>query len=335
MAKLAVAGHSLIHPRQQNFFLEVARALGDEVTLLSPMQWGGQKLASYHKTAGTGTMSVWARPIWETPHGTHTSVLDGFRLANFTEDIQNLHLGNEDWLYVQQEPESALAREVAFMPVKCKKALFTWENILEKATDALVIGAYDMVMCGNDAAAQRMAPYAKSTAILPQVGVDTDHFAARPLPREIQVAYVGRMAGEKGVKQLLDAWPNTRFLQWVEYSELPWYYSQAQVMVSFSQDTAQWREQAMPYVSCEAMACGGVAVVSDAGSIPYWHGGGFAPISPAVIVPQGSVETLREALVALTRKTGVRERLAREGREWVETYLSSRVIARKLVEVLL
>ena len=88
----------------------------------------------------------------------------------------------------------------------------------------------------------------------------------------------------------------------------------------------------MPYVACEAMASGCAVIVSDAGSIPFWHRTfpGSDDPSPALVVSQGSVGILSQAIQALVDKPDLRQALADTGRPWVEQHLASPVIARRL-----
>lgn len=342
--RLICCGHSLIHVRQQKFFAQVAD-LGHDVVLFCPERWGDQRAMDYHHKTGRGSIAVKALPsvqvnlVAKVERGVgpvNVSLLDSFTLTGLLEHLENFA---PDIVYVQQEPESALARQVirfgGMSLIKHKRALFTWENLLEKPTDPLVVGIFDLVLCGNDAAQERMKRAgAKNTVILPQVGVDTAHFQARTqVERTIDVAYIGRPSPEKGVAQLLQAYPLAKVLEWVPYERLPWHYSQCKVVVCFSQDVpGQWMEQAMPFVSCEAMSSGCAVVVSDAGSIPFWHGGGFCASSPAVITPQDDTEGLGVVLRNLLQKDRLRNELADLGRPWVEQHLSSPVIAKRLIQ---
>ena len=321
--KILAAGHPLSHVRQWKFFETVA-GLGHEVLLVSPSEWNGQVPPFKQDSLELKVLPTLAEGV------------RGFSLLGLTDLVKEFAPA---WVYVHGEPESALCHQVAALETPAKKAVFTWQNIsrpLDHFAYFAALDHYDLVVCGNDGAETRMKHAgAKRTVVLPQVGVDCDHFQARPdVPRDIPVAYIGRPAPEKGIPQLLQAWPAAKILDWVDYRELPWRYSQAQVLICFSQDTENWREQAMPFISCEAMACGCAVIVSDAGSIPFWHSTYPGPNdpSPAVVVPQGAVETLGRAIRGLLAKPALREELADKGRPWVERNLSSPIIARRLMD---
>ena len=326
--RLAVLGHSNIHVRQVNFYREVA-ALGHEVLILSPGEWREQRAKSTEWIDyGLGKYRIHTLRHFGG-EDVYRFVFLGLEevLASFKPDV----------LYVQQEPASVAAQEAALVEVKLapKVVLFTWENQASGYTPfaKTVLEKYDLVVCGNDEAQSLVQQFNKNTVILPQVGVDTAHFQERQVVRNISVAYIGRLLPEKGVEKLQLAWPTARVLPWMPYTQLPWWYSQCQVVVCYSQDTQVWREQAMPFVSVEATCCGALAIVSDAGSIPFWHTK-FAGINPgSVLVPQDNVLELKKQ-IQYALECENRKQLAQEGREWVEANLSSKVIAQRLVEVL-
>ncbi|GAI61852.1 unnamed protein product [marine sediment metagenome] len=120
------------------------------------------------------------------------------------------------------------------------------------------------MICGNPGAEALVKPWNPHTALMLQVGVDIDHFQARPdVSRNIEVAYIGRVTSEKGLPYLSRAWPTVKVLEWKDFKELPWWYSQIQVMVAYSQDVPWWREQAPNYVVLEALLCGCRAITSS------------------------------------------------------------------------
>lgn len=323
--RLAVIGHSLIHIRQINFLREAA-SLGHEVLILAPGEWGEQRVAS--------------SPWLEIRNGRckiHTLRHFGgedvyrFKFVGLEDALVGF---NPDVLYVMQEPSSIIALDCSRLSYK--KALFSWENISSNYTPLgnQMLKEYDLIVCGNGEAQKLVSKHNSNTIILPQVGVDTVHFKARLVKRDIQVAYIGRATQEKGVDKLLIAWPTTRVLAWQEYLRLPWWYSMAKIVVNYSQDIPQWREQAMPFTSMEAICCGAFSIVSDAGSIPYWHRY-FAGENPGVkIISQGSITELKQAISESLKYPELREDAVKLGREWVEENLSSKVIAKRLIECL-
>ena len=314
----------MIHPRQQNFFREVA-SLGHDVLCVSPTFWGQQSATAYQVRDGAGSFML--NPLYAVSdteeHNIYTFTLMGLPDA--------LRKFSPDWVYVHAEPGSKLGFQCAAeAPRAAKLALFTWENMAFKGD----IPECDLIVCGNSDAetlAKRACP-AVPRAILPQVGVDTDHFQARPIKRDIGVAYVGRQTPEKGLDELKAAYPLTRFLPWKDYRELPWWYSQAKIVGCYSLDTPYWREQAMPYVAVEAISCGAVAVCSKGGSIPFWARE-YAGINPGVVLAD-DVADLKLQIEILLANDELREASAEAGRMWVEDNLSSRAVAKKLIKLM-
>ncbi len=345
--RIAVVGHSLTHVRQQNFFREVAK-LGHTVALFCPSHWNNRNVIPYV----TDDFSV-------VP-------LDGMSRAEDVTDIYNIFLftliGLEkalekfdpDWLYVQQEPGSLLLEQCEELGgrFRHRMAVFTWENIKFRGGEDLLKEA-DLVVCGNDAAYKLVEAAVgpgqqwPKLVIMPQVGVDTEHMAVREqVKRTIDVAYVGRPDASKGLDILKQAYPLTKVLPWTEYLQLPWFYSQVKVIVCYSQDTPYWREQAMPYVALEAEACGSATIVSDAGSIPFWHTE-YAGVNPGVHIIQRArlfkevgaeapITALRDLIYYLIKgmDDGTMDEHIASGRQWIVDNLSSPVIAGKLVEAM-
>ena len=314
--RIAVLGHSQIHVRQQMFFQQVA-ALGHDVLVIAPGQWNELRVKPYQK----------GRFKLETCRHLGGNI-GRFKLLGAFEFLRDF---SPDWIYVQQEPGSELAQDSVFWKDKLntKLALFTWENLHAPAPIAQsVLQECDLVICGNDDAERLVKAFAPRTKIMLQVGVDTDHFQARPdVPRDTSVGFVGRPVDEKGITKLKLAWPTAKILPWWDWRQLPWAYSTVRVIVAYSQDTPYWREQAPPYVAVEAMACECAVVASDAGSIPFWLDG----CSGASVVPQNDTLKLRETIrIALDNW----EARGKVGRSWVHEKMSSPIVAKELIRCL-
>lgn len=321
--RLVSVSHSNVHIRQQHFFRELSR-LGHDVLVISPDEWGAQRAFD---SDGERFQLKALSAMGPLPPNPYDFILLGLEdtLVSFTPEV----------VYVQQEPGSKLLAQCAELCAKhgWRLAIFTWENMALRGGDE-ELRAADLVICGNEDAERLVKPHNDKTIILPQVGIDTEHFAPRDVARNVPVAYIGRAAPEKGIAQLGEAYPQARFLEWKPYLELPWWYSRALIVVCYSQDTDRWREQAMPYVAMEAISCGAFAIVSDAGSIPFWHLE-FAGQCPASgVIPQNNLATLRNNIEYWLINEHVREDYVKEGRAWVKTYLGSRAIAERLVQCL-
>lgn len=351
--RLATISHSHIALRQQLFFQEVARQ-GHEVLMIAPGEWGNLKAQGYEKRFAEGNEVLmvipgkWAslethKPEFVTSGGAEPGSfalktcrhvgdnIYAYKLLGAKELVEEF---DPDWLYVQAEPGSRVVADVFLSGWKAKKrALFTWENIRLAGTDSL--HKYDLVVCGNPDAEALVKPYNPNTLLLLQVGVDTDHFAQRPVERTINVAYIGRSVPEKGLPYLGQAYPGVYVQEWKDFRELPWWYSQVKVVVAYSQDVPWWREQAPNFVVLESLSCGSKAVISDTAAMKFWLEG-----CPGVVMVEGHEQldmNLRADRVVALRE-GIQKALDLEvgdkGRRWVIERFSNPVIAKKLLKVL-
>lgn len=338
--KVLVTGHSLSHIRQQNFFREVARQ-GCHVVYVSPDEWKDLRPRPRPERFDNGGRF---EPVLLAAMGTANFNPYEFILLGLKNVIFN---HRPDVIYCQQEPGSKLLgqclKEAGDIPVVC----FTWENMKHyeaspefgRLTASEQIKACAGVVAGNDSAKSLCAPFNGNILLGPQVGVDTAHFQARPeVRRDVQVGFIGRPAPEKGAGLVKTIWPTLKILPWVDYTQLPWRMSQVQVLVCFSVDVHYWREQAMPYVACEGIACGALVVASNQGAIPFWARE-YSGENPGVIIAGGpdNLTELKNYLFTLTNSLSNGDAVAREtkaaaGREWVVQNLSSPVIARRLIE---
>jgi len=331
--RIATVSHSHVALRQQLFFREMAFQ-GHEVLMVAPGEWGN-----------LGTKDQYMEYLYDPDPNMGPRVNGRFQLKTcrhmFGEDIYQYHLlgakdlsdaFEPDWLYIQAEPGSTLAEEAVMWKAK-KRATFTWENIALRGGEE-ALKKYDLVVCGNSDAEKIMERYNPNRIITLQVGVDTDHFQARPnVERNVEVAYIGRMSPEKGLPYLAQAWPGVRIIDWTPFDRLPWMYSQVQVVVAFSQDVPHWREQAPNYVVLEALSCGCKVVTSDTAAMGFWLEG-----RPGVIQVKGHKQP--DADLRLERIYGLRDGIQRalevevgnEAREWVKTRFSNRNLAHGILE---
>ena len=337
--KIATISHSHVAFRQQLFFKEVAKQ-GHDVLMISPGEWGdlrtlwGYAEFVYNPDTNMGPR-VFGRWKLETCRHMWGDNIYTYKLLGAKDLVEAF---DPDWLYVQAEPGSLTAAEALDWRAK-KRAIFTWENIHKfknKPMACEVLGRYDLVVCGNPEAVEVVKPCNPNTFLMLQVGVDTDHFEARPtVERDIEVAYVGRVAPEKGLPYVQRAWPTVQVLEWKDFKVLPWWYSQVKTIMAFSQDVPFWREQAPNYVALEALCCGCKVVVSDTAAMKYWLQG-----CPGVVVVEGHDQPdgdLRLGRIEELRK-GIQQALDMEvteaSRQWVVDRFSNPVTAKKLLEVL-
>ena len=316
--KIATVSHSHVALRQQLFFQEVARQ-GHEVLMVAPGEWFDFRVQSYERDT---FKLVTCRHLGDNIYG--------YRLLGAKDVMEEF---SPDWLYVQAEAGSLLTEEALTWKVG-RRALFVWENIKLKG-DLKELPRYDLVICGNPEAEALVRVHNPNTTLMLQVGVDTDHFQARPdVERNIDVAYIGRPAPEKGLPYVIRAWPTVKVLEWKDFRELPWCYSQARIIVAFSQDIPYWREQAPNYVALESLACGCGVVISDTPAMKYWLEG-----CPTTVVVEGHEQVSSDLDLGrvIRLKEGIQKALEmeikEEGREWVCERFSNQRVAQRLLEL--
>lgn len=221
-------------------------------------------------------------------------------------------------------------------------------------------------VAGTSAAADvlRANGYDGPLVVVPQFGVDPERFgpdaSARAELRErvgahdgqLVVGYGGRLVREKGLAVLLDAiarvedailvvagegplraalqsraWMpdlagRVHLLGAVASTAMPAFLAGVDVLALPSLTTATWKEQ-FGRVAVEAMACGVPVIGSDSGEIPDVVGDG------GVIVPEGDVAALAEAISALRAAPERRRTLGTRGRALVlERYTGERIAER-------
>lgn len=258
-----------------------------------------------------------------------------------------------------EEPFTLFAREcVRFaQEFHCSLSIFTWENRLDfrlnEPLDRIeqeVIRTADKIICGNQLAKKRITNIGadrEKLFVLPQTGLDLELFKPiEEINKIFDLCYHGRMVREKGLPFLENVakelnrsllwvggrggyhpkWGDSK--DWTNYEDLPGFINSAKIEVQIPFSYNDFSEQ-MNYASGEAMACELPVVCSDNGSIPENYTG-----SPAKIIPQGDPESLKNAILDLINDEEKRNKLGKEGREWVINNLSISVIAKRLLEIL-
>ncbi len=236
------------------------------------------------------------------------------------------------------------------------------------AMEADVLRRADYAICGNHDAekAWRAKGYRGPISVIPQFGIDPDLFSPSPdgAVRQgigpgggVTIAYAGRFVPEKGVDiliraaaqldgdyrlALIGAGPRQSALQqlaaecgvgsrltiqpWMLSTEFPKFLHSVDVLALPSVTQSNWKEQ-FGRVLVEAMACGVPVVGSTCGEIPNVIG------DAGLIVPEGDVSALADALRRLQRDESLRAELRNKGRERVLAMFTQKRIAEETVRV--
>lgn len=202
-----------------------------------------------------------------------------------------------------------------------------------------------------------------------QVGVndrlfDVDEAGRRKTRGELGIAgsfvvgFVGRLVEDKGVDDLLEAFPLTdvdwslllvgdgdlradleekvkregwedrvQFTGYVPQDDVPRYMRAMDALVLPSKTMPHWIDT-FPLVPVQAMACGVPVVVSDSGALPFQVG------DEGLVFPESDVPTLNEHLTRLASDKELRDRLSVAGRERSMEYFTTDVLADNFYEIL-
>lgn len=138
-------------------------------------------------------------------------------------------------------------------------------------------------------------------------GIDLLLAALRRIDQPWRALFVGDGPMRAPIEALGAAYPGrVRIVHGVAHDEVPEYLNAMDVLCAPSQSTPRWREQ-FGRMLIEAMACGIPVVASDSGEIPHVVAGA------GVVVPEGDVASLADALAALLADTGRRSGVAAAG----------------------
>lgn len=271
-------------------------------------------------------------------------------------------------VHIDEEPYNAAAWQAYFQArrVGAKTLFFSWQNLERRYPPPFAWGErwlldhVDYAIAGTQSAADvwRAKGYRGRLAVIPQFGTDTGLFrpAERP-PRPFTVGYIGRLVEEKGVHVLIEAFAQldqsprliilgggpeqdrlaalasrlgiaerVAFLPQVPSAEIAPRYHDLDVLALPSLTRPHWKEQ-FGRVLVEAMASGVPVVGSDSGAIPGVIG------DAGLIVPEGNVTALADALRRLRAKPDVYEGLRQRGRQRAIDHFTHESVAEATVRV--
>jgi len=273
-------------------------------------------------------------------------------------------------VHIDEEPYNLATWQALFAAKRCraKTVLFSWQNILRRYPppfgwgEAWTLRSIDYLIAGTDSAADvwRAKGYRGKLTVIPQFGTDSTLFqpAAEDAPeRPFTIGYFGRLVEEKGVHLLLDAsarlpddWQllligggpmqaalaerasrlgiaqRVTFLPQVASMEMPSMYHRIDVLALPSLTRSNWKEQ-FGRVLVEAMMSGVPVVGSDSAAIPGVVGDG------GLIVPEGDVAALTDALSKLQQDVELRQSLGQKGRARALAHFTQEQVAAATVRV--
>ncbi|MCC7519869.1 MAG: glycosyltransferase family 4 protein [Verrucomicrobiae bacterium] len=353
-----VVGHAYVAQDNRAKWESLARERLAEIELLLPHRW----------------------PSWERDYRPESSEAPGLRVRvarAFRVGREDQYffapgsfggMANFDLLCVEQGTTAAVFAQalLARRGTRTRACFFTWINWegrhrrLWRAIERFNFARSDGAVGGNRDAVDllRKHGFRGKTAVLPQLGVDTDFYSsgsadslrARLGLEGFVLGFVGRLVPEKGVLDLIEAAAAFRDvaglllvgdgplaadareradalgLRLVHVPAVPHdavrdHLRAMDALVLPSRDTPRWREQ-FGHVLIEAMACEVPVVGSTAGAIPEVLG------EAGLLFSEGNREELRERIAALLASPSERRAWGRRGRVRVLAHYTHAKVAR-------
>lgn len=234
--KLLVVGHAYIIAFNQRKYIEMKRQCeGLELRILTPRAVP-HIFKRHTRELAPGLSTDEVVDIREFFGRSHMSyVLDPFRFAKVLREFQ------PDRVHIEEDPYSAVGVETVFLTrlicPSAKISFFIWDNlarvprfplnVIKRKLNRYSLSKADLVVCGNkdgELLLRAKKGYNGRTAVLPQMGVTPDSYAASQthsirdellIPADIPlIGFVGRLIPEKGVSQLFEALHRLKELKW-------------------------------------------------------------------------------------------------------------------------
>lgn len=365
--RVLITGHSYINEFGQQKLEAIARE-GIELALLAPDNWRhlgglfeGQPCPLERPF---NSFRVYGGPVIRAGHSASFLYAPGV-VRRVLRDFR------PELVHIEQEVYSFAAAQIGISAKAAgsKVVVFSWENldrrihVLQRLARRISVGKADGIISGNLAgeALIRKWGFHGTTAVIPQIGVDTAVFAPRPHATKVRltVGFAGRLVPEKGIGTLLNAAailerngvdfdllicgsgpqgeslertaadlgiaPRVTWQSSVPHAAVPEAMARMDVLVLPSIQNPNWAEQ-FGLVLAQAMAMGLPVLGSDSGAIPEVIGRRDA------IFPEADAEALAKLLAAVLSSSALRAELRDHGLARVHALYSKERITERTIE---
>ncbi len=342
--------------------LEAIARLGVDLLTLVPPSWRDERGETKLERVYTEGYQLEVIPI--TFNG-------NFHLHYYPTLGKWIHQFRPHIVHIDEEPYNLASWQALYHARRggAKSLFFSWQNINRSYPppfnwgERWLLNKVDYALAGTDSAAQvwREKGYTGQMAVVPQFGTDPDLFKPESSretdQRSFTIGYVGRLVEEKGIHLLVQAaaqltgdWHlrlvgsgpykselvalaerlnitnRIDWIEWVPSTDMPNQYHLLDVLVIPSLTRPNWKEQ-FGRVITEAMSSGVPVIGSNSGAIPDIIG------EAGLIVPEGNIEALRDALDNLRCNPDFWVRLSNAGRKRVLSHFTHEQVAAATMQV--
>ena len=372
--KVLFSWHAAVLAANQNYVAHLAAEPDIQVTLLVPPSWD----------ESTSMVEAYIPPAGSPYRVRIDQVKKAFKGLSFRYKNIRATLEEEkpDVIFLYEEPYSYVAWQILYWQRKicphAKFVFYSWQNLdcrysfLRRQIESYVFRHSAMAIAGSQdvEAVLRLHGFAKQIRQVP-LAIDpvdfpaaTDGTARLKLREQLSlnhftIGYIGRLAQEKGLADLLQAAALLKNLPWqllligngadasdlkqlaehlqindrivwvpyVKNTEMHHYYAVMDTFVLPSRTTSAWKEQ-FGRVLIESMLCGTPVVGSSSGEIP------LVIADAGLVFPEGESAMLADRIERLMNEPMLRKQLRDKGRERVLAYYTWEKVAQATAKII-
>ena len=373
MLKVLFTWHAAVLAANQNYLKHLAADPELAVTLLIPPRWDESTSMVEAHLPEEAAYTVRVDEVKKACKGL------SFRYKNIRSTLLAV---KPDVIFLYEEPYSYVALQMLYWQRKlCPQAKFvfySWQNLdcrysfLRRQIESYVFRHSGLAVAGSQdvEAVLRLHGFAKPIRQVP-LAIDpvdfptaTDGTASCELREQLSlhhftIGYIGRLAQEKGLAELLQAAAMLKNQSWqllligsgadeaelkqlagqlqisdrivwvpyVKNTEMYRYYAVMDAFVLPSRTTEAWKEQ-FGRVLIESMLCGTPVIGSSSGEIP------LVIADAGLVFPEGDAAVLADRIERLMNEPELRERLRDKGRDRVLAHYTWEKVAQATANII-